>query len=64
MLANGGLAVNTNREFSIADGGVLTAMIGDSQVTDAKISAVNVNKLVQTDGDELILNGGDAGVKA
>lgn len=64
VLANGGLAVNTNREFSIADGGVLTAMIGDGQVTDAKISAVNVNKLVQTDGDELILNGGDAGVKA
>lgn len=64
VLANGGLAVNTNREFSIADGGVLTAMIGDGQVTDAKISAVSVNKLVQTDGDELILNGGDAGVKA
>lgn len=64
VLANGGLAVNTNREFSIADGGVLTAMIGDGQVTDAKISAVNVNKLVQTEGDELILNGGDAGVKA
>lgn len=64
VLANGGLAVNTNREFSIADGGVLTAMIGDGQVTDVKISAVNVNKLVQTEGDELILNGGDAGVKA
>ena len=64
VLANGGLAVNANREFSIADGGVLTAMIGDGQVTDAKISAVNVNKLVQTEGDELILNGGDAGVKA
>lgn len=64
VLANGGLAVNTNREFSIADGGVVTAMIGDGQVTDAKISAVNVNKLVQTEGDELVLNGGDAGVKA
>lgn len=64
VLANGGLAVNTNREFSIADSGVVTAMIGDGQVTDAKISAVNVNKLVQTEGDELILNGGDAGVKA
>lgn len=64
ILANGGLAINEKREFSIADGGVLTAMIGDGQVTDAKISAVNVNKLVQTEGDELILNGGDAGVKA
>lgn len=64
VLANGGLAINEKREFSIADGGVLTAMIGDGQVTDAKISAVNVNKLVQTEGDELILNGGDAGVKA
>lgn len=64
VLANGGLAVNANREFSIADGGVSTSMIGDGQVTDVKISAVNVNKLVQTEGDELILNGGDAGVKA
>ena len=64
VLSNGGLAINENREFSIATGGVLTAMIGDGQVTDAKISAVNVNKLVQTEGDELILNGGDAGVKA
>ena len=59
-LANGGLAINEQREFSIAPGGVLTAMIGDGQVTDAKISALNVNKLVQTDGDELILNGGTA----
>ena len=64
VLSNGGLAINENREFSIAAGGVLTSMIGDGQVTDAKIAAVNVNKLVQTDGDELILNGGDAGVKA
>ena len=64
VLSNGGLAINENREFSIAAGGVLTSMIGDGQVTDAKISAVNVNKLVQSEGDELILNGGDAGVKA
>lgn len=62
VLANGGLAINEKREFSIATGGVLTAMIGDGQVTDAKISALNVNKLVQTDGDELILNGGSANV--
>ena len=60
VLANGGLAVNENREFSIATGGVLTTMIGDGQVTDAKISALNVNKLVQTDGDVLVLNGGTA----
>lgn len=60
VLSNGGLAINENREFSIAQGGILTAMIGDGQVTDAKISALNVNKLVQTDGDELILNGGTA----
>ena len=60
VLSNGGLAINENREFSIAAGGVLTSMIGDGQVTDAKIAAVNVNKLVQTDGDELILNGGTA----
>lgn len=62
VLANGGLAINEKREFSIATGGVLTEMIGDGQVTDAKISALNVNKLVQTDGDELILNGGSANV--
>lgn len=60
VLSNGGLAINENREFSIAEGGILTVMIGDGQVTDAKISALNVNKLVQTDGDELILNGGTA----
>ena len=64
VLSNGGLAINGNREFSIAEGGILTAMIGDGQVTDAKITAVNVNKLFQSEGDELILNGGDAGVKA
>ena len=64
VLSNGGLAINENREFSIAAGGILTAMIGDGQVTDAKIAAVNVNKLFQSEGDELILNGGDAGVKA
>lgn len=64
VLSNGGLAINESREFSIAEGGILTAMIGDGQVTDAKIVAVNVNKLFQSEGDELILNGGDAGVKA
>lgn len=64
VLSNGGLAINEKREFSIAVGGVLTSMIGDGQVTDAKIAAVNVNKLFQSEGDELILNGGDAGVKA
>lgn len=64
VLSNGGLAINESREFSIAAGGVLTSMIGDGQVTDAKIAAVNVNKLFQSEGDELILNGGDAGVKA
>ena len=64
VLSNGGLAINENREFSIAQGGIVTAMIGDGQVTDAKIAAVNVNKLYQSEGDELILNGGDAGVKA
>ena len=60
VLSNGGLAINENREFSIAEGGILTAMIGDGQVTDAKIAAVNVNKLTQTEGDELILDGGKA----
>lgn len=60
VLSNGGLAINENREFSIAESGILTAMIGNSQVTDEKIAAVNVNKLTQTKGDELILDGGRA----
>ena len=60
VLSNGGLAINENREFSIAESGILTAMIGNSQVTDEKIAAVNVNKLIQTEGDELILDGGRA----
>lgn len=60
VLVGGGLAINAEREFSIAAGGILTSMIGDNQVTNEKIGSVNVNKLVQTDGDELILNGGSA----
>lgn len=47
-------------DFQVAEGGILTAMIGDGQVTDEKIAAVNVNKLTQTEGDELILDGGRA----
>lgn len=47
-------------EFSIAENGVVTNMISDGAVTDAKIAAVNVNKLEQTAGDTLILNGGTA----
>ena len=63
-MSNGGHAINENREFSIVEGGILTTMIGDGQVSDVKIAAVNVNKLYQSEGDELILNGGNAGVKA
>ena len=47
-------------EFSIAENGVVTTMISDGAVTDAKITTVNVNKLEQTAGDTLILNGGTA----
>lgn len=47
-------------EFSIAENGVVTNMISDGAVTDAKITAVNVNKLEQSEGDTLILNGGTA----
>ena len=47
-------------DFQVAEGGILTAMIGNGQVTDEKIAAVNVNKLTQTEGDELILDGGRA----
>lgn len=50
----------TGSEFSIAENGVVTSMISDGAVTDAKIAAVNVNKLEQSEGDTLILNGGTA----
>ena len=50
----------TGTEFSIAENGVVTSMISDGAVTDAKIAAVNVNKLEQSEGDTLILNGGTA----
>lgn len=57
--AGDGLAL-AGTEFSIAENGVVTTMISDGAVTDAKITAVNVNKLEQTAGDTLILNGGTA----
>lgn len=57
--AGAGLSLSGS-EFSIADNGVTTTMIADSAVTDAKISEMNVGKLIQTDGDWLILSGGNA----
>lgn len=45
---------------SLADNGVTTAKIANAAVTDAKIQSLNVNKLTQTEGDTIILNGGNA----
>lgn len=57
--AGAGLTKEGN-EFKIANGGILTAMIGDAQVTDAKIVSMDVNKLSQAEGDVLVLDGGQA----
>lgn len=57
--ASNGITKEGNN-FKITTGGVLTEMIGDGAVTDSKITAVNVNKLAQDVGDELILDGGTA----
>ena len=59
--AGTGLALDeSTHAFSIAENGVITSMIADGAVTDAKIAKVNVNKLEQTEGDTLILDGGNA----
>lgn len=55
--AGAGLAKEGN-EFKIAEGGILTSMIGENQVTDTKIQSLNVTKLTQEEGDTLILDGG------
>ena len=64
-VANGGitsnhLAVNSVNSSKIVNGAVGTTKIADSAVTDAKIGSCNVNKLTQTDGDILVLDGGNA----
>ena len=54
-----GLALSGN-EFSIANNGVLTAMIADGAVTNDKIASVDVAKLYVAEGDTFILDGGAA----
>lgn len=49
---------------AIATGGVTTDKIADGAVTDAKIAAVNIQKLQQTEGDYLVLDGGNAATGA
>lgn len=45
---------------AIATDGVTTDKIADGAVTDAKIAGVNIQKLQQTEGDYLVLDGGNA----
>lgn len=59
--AGDGLALDSaTHTFSIAEGGVVSSMIADNSVTNAKIQSVNILKLEQGESDELILNGGNA----
>lgn len=55
--AGDGLSLSDNT-FSVATSGILTAMIGDNQVTNEKIASMNATKLTLDEGDELILDGG------
>ena len=61
--AGAGISVTPNENdfiVAIATGGVTTDMIADGAVTDAKIAGVNIQKLQQTEGDYLVLDGGNA----
>lgn len=59
--AGAGLALDSaTHEFSIAENGVVSSMIADNSVTNAKIQSVNILKLEQGAADELVLNGGNA----
>lgn len=53
-------ANGSNYDVAVAANGILTSMIADGAVTDAKINSVNVTKLYVEEGDEFILNGGTA----
>lgn len=55
-----GVVSVADNTISLEAGGVGTEKIADSAVTDAKISSVNINKIIQDEGDILILNGGKA----
>ena len=61
--AGEGISVTPNENdfiVAIAANGVTTDKIADGAVTDAKIAAVDVQKLYVTEGDALILDGGNA----
>lgn len=59
--AGDGLALDSaTHTFSIAENGVVSTMIADNSVTNAKIQNVNVMKLEQGEADILVLNGGNA----
>lgn len=65
--AGAGISVTPNENdfiVAIATGGVATDMIADGAVTDAKIAGVNIQKLQQTEGDYLVLDGGNAATGA
>lgn len=56
--AGSGLTLSAN-EFSIADGAITNAMLA-GEITSDKIASLNVQKLEQTEGEFLVLDGGDA----
>lgn len=58
--AGTGITISEAKEVGIAAKAITNELIADNTIEDAKIKSVNVNKLVQTDGDILILNGGQA----
>ena len=56
-VTNAKLADDAVKTENIVDGSITTAKIANSEVTDAKIASMNSNKLTQTLGDFLVLDG-------
>ena len=56
-VTNAKLADNAVQTENIVDASVTTAKIADGAVTDVKINTMNANKLTQTTGEYLVLDG-------
>lgn len=55
-----GITIGEDHKIGLSANAVNTTEIANNAVTDAKIAAVNVNKLTQAEGDSLIIDGGQA----